>query len=402
MNHFLRLAVVLGLITAVGPFAVDMYLPALPSIGAALNAGAAAVQASLIAFFVVFGVCQLLYGPLADIFGRKLPIYGGLVLFAIGSVGCALAPDIETLIAFRVVQAFGSCAGMVIPRAIVRDLHTGYEATRLMSMLLLVMSVSPILAPLFGSGVIAVIGWRGVFWSLTVAAVVALGLAVFALEETRPREARQGSTWGGAFRAYGYLLEDRSFVGLSMVGAFGLSAFFAYLGSAPFVLQRHYGLSPTEFSICFSLNAASFFGFSQFTGTLTRRFGLPRVIRAAVAGMALTMTVLAVFVLSGFESLPVMIVGLFIGYGFLGLVLPTAGVLSLENHGAIAGTASALGGAIGMMVGAVIMAVGGYFAEGGAKPMIAMIALCAILAWATTVVTLRKPPQIDRLSRATR
>src|SRR5262249_25523700 len=151
------------------------------------------------------------------------------------------------------------------------------------------------------------------------------------------------------------------FVGLSMVSAFGLSAFFAYLGSAPFVLQNHYGLSAAEFSICFSLNAASFFGFSQFTGTLTRRFGLPPVIRAAVAGMALTMTILAALVLSGFESLPVMIIGLFIGYGFLGLVLPTCGVLSLENHGAIAGTASALGGAIGMMVGAVIMALSGLF-----------------------------------------
>ena len=141
MNHYLRLAVVLGLITAVGPFAVDMYLPALPTIGASLNASTAGVQASLMSFFIVFGVCQLFYGPLADIFGRKLPIYGGLVLFTIGSIGCALSPDIETLIAFRVVQAFGSCAGMVVPRAIVRDLHTGHEATRLMSMLLLVMSV---------------------------------------------------------------------------------------------------------------------------------------------------------------------------------------------------------------------------------------------------------------------
>src|SRR3954469_6886313 len=219
MNGFLRLAFVLGFITAVGPFAIDMYLPALPSIGGSLGASTVAVQASLMAFFVVFGVCQLFYGPLADILGRKLPIYGGLILFAIGSVGCALANDIETLIAFRVLQAFGSCAGMVIPRAIVRDLHTGHEATRIMSMLLLVMSVSPILAPLTGSMVIAVIGWRGVFWALTVAALIAIGLAVFALEETRPPKARKGSTWGSAFRAYGLLLKDRSFIGLSMVGA---------------------------------------------------------------------------------------------------------------------------------------------------------------------------------------
>jgi DHA1 family bicyclomycin/chloramphenicol resistance-like MFS transporter len=270
-----------------------------------------------------------------------------------------------------------------------------------MSMLLLVMSVSPIMAPLFGSGVIAVIGWRGVFWALTVAALIAIGLALFALEETRPQEARRGSSWGGAFRAYGRLMKDKSFIGLSMVGAFGLSAFFVYLGNSPFVLKEQYGLSEWQFSLCFSLNAASFFGVSQLTGFMTKRYGLAPVVRVSVAGMAIAMTILAAVMLSGFDTLPVMIVGLFIGYGFLGLVLPTAGVLSLEHHGSIAGAASALGGALGMMTGAVIMALSGLFAQAGSKPMVAMIALCAVLACATTFVTLRKP-QSDGLARATR
>jgi len=368
-----------------------MYLPALPSIGGSLGASTAAVQASLMVFFVVFGVCQLFYGPLADIVGRKLPIYGGLVLFAIGSVGCALANDIQTLIAFRVLQAFGSCAGMVVPRAIVRDLYTGHEATRLMSMLLLVLSTSPILAPLFGSGIIAVIGWRGLFWALTAAALIALALAAFALEETRPHEARQGSSWGGAFRACGLLLKDKTFMALTAVGGFGISTFFAYLSSAPFVLINHYGLTPTEFSLCFALNAASFFGFSQLTGTLTKRYGLPAVIRIAVLGMMAAMVTLAVLVFAGFSSLPVMMAGLFIGYGFLGLVLPTSAVLSLENHGAVAGTASALQGALQMITGAVVMAISGLFAEGGAAPMITTIALCAVVACATAFAILRKP-----------
>ncbi len=401
MNPFLRLAVVLGFITAVGPFAIDMYLPALPSIGGNLGASTFAVQASLMAFFVVFGACQLFYGPLADIVGRKLPIYGGLVLFAIGSVGCALSNDIATLIAFRVLQAFGSCAGMVVPRAIVRDLYTGHDATRLMSLLLLVLSTSPILAPLFGSGVIAVIGWRGLFWALTVAALIALALAAFVLEETRPIEARRGSSWSGAFRSYGHLLRDRSFIGLTMVGGFGLSAFLAYLGASSYVLQNHYGLTTFQFSLCFSLNAASFFGFSQLTGTLTKRYGLPPVMRFSVTGMALVMVVVAALVLSGFDTLPVLIVGLFIGYGFLGLVLPTSAVLSLENHGAVAGTASALSGCLQMLTGAAVMALGGLFADRGAAPMIALIALCAVLAWATMMVILKKP-QPDSLARAIR
>jgi DHA1 family bicyclomycin/chloramphenicol resistance-like MFS transporter len=283
MSHFLRLAVALGLITAVGPFAIDMYLPARPSIGANLGAGADAVQATLMAYFIVIGVCQLVYGPLADMVGRKLPLYGGLTLFVVGSIGCALSPDVQTLIAFRVVQALGACAGMVIPRAVVRDLHTGHEATKLMSMLMLVMSVSPILAPTIGSFVIAAFGWRGVFWSLTLAAAVAFFLVAFVLEETRPPEARRGSSWGGAFRSYGRLLKDRRFIGLTMVSGFGISSFFAYLGSASFVLQDHYGLTPNQFALCFSLNAASFFGFSQLTGRMTKRFGLPTVIRP-VAG----------------------------------------------------------------------------------------------------------------------
>jgi DHA1 family bicyclomycin/chloramphenicol resistance-like MFS transporter len=400
MSHFLRLAVALGLITAVGPFAIDMYLPALPSIGANLGAGAHAVQATLMAFFVVFGVCQLFYGPLADIVGRKLPLYGGLALFLAGSIGCALAPDVETLIAFRVVQALGACAGMVIPRAVVRDLHTGHEATRLMSMLMLVMSVSPILAPSIGSFVIAAFGWRGVFWALTLAAAVALALVTFALEETRPSEARRGSSWRGAFRSYGRLLKDLPFIGLTMVGGFGISSFFAYLGSASFVLQDHYGLTPNQFSLCFSLNAASFFGFSQLTGMLTRRFGLPSVIRAASSGFALAMAVTGGLVLAGFDHLPVMIVGLFIGYGFLGLVLPTASVLALDNHGPIAGTASALSGAISMIAGAVIMALGGLFADGTAQPMVATIAVSAILAWGTALVVLRRQPRAAAVEAA--
>jgi DHA1 family bicyclomycin/chloramphenicol resistance-like MFS transporter len=226
-----------------------------------------------------------------------------------------------------------------------------------------------------------------------VAAAVALGLTIFALEETRPRETRLGSSWIGAFRSYGHLLTDRSFIGLTMVGGFGIASFFAYLGSAPFVLIDHYGLTRNEFSLCFSLNAASFFGFSQLTGMLTKRFGLPPVIRVASAGMAVTMAITAGLVLAGMDSLPVMIAGLFIGYGFLGLVLPTSAVLSLENHGAVAGTASALSGALQMIAGAAIMALGGLFGNDTARPMIATIAVAAILAWATAVASVRRSPR---------
>jgi multidrug resistance protein len=177
---------VLDLITAVGPFAIDMYLPALPSMGRSLNASPPAVQMSLMAYFIAVGLCQLFYGPLSDIVGRKRPIYAGMTLFALGSIGCAVAPNIHVLIGFRVLRGFGACAGMTIPRAIVRDTRAGHEATRIMSLLMLIVSISPILAPLTGSFIIGAFGWRSVFGVLTGAATVGMLLATTQLTETRP------------------------------------------------------------------------------------------------------------------------------------------------------------------------------------------------------------------------
>lgn len=388
-RRFLQLAIVLGLITAVGPFAIDMYLPALPSIGGAMNATSGQVQLSLMVFFVTLGVCQLVYGPIADIFGRKLPIYVGLAIFTAGSVGCAFAPDIHVLIGFRVVQALGACAGMVVPRAVVRDLYTGHDATRLMSLLMLVVSVSPILAPLTGSIIIAAFGWRGVFWALTVAGGIALLLAATQLQETREAHHRADSSWGSAFAGYRRLLADPQFLGLTLIGAFGVSSFFVYLANASFVIINHYGLSPTMFSLCFALNAAAFFGVSQFTARLTAKYGLPRVIRVSVAGFALSMAVLAVLFIAGADSLPLMMLFLFIGYGFLGLVMPTSAVLSLENHGAIAGTASALMGALQFVVGAAVMALSGLVTNGAPRPMVICIAAAAVIAFVIAQLTVR-------------
>ena len=386
-----HLALLLGLITAVGPFAIDIYLPALPTLGASLHASPARVQMSLTVFFVIVGVCQLFYGPVSDVFGRKPPIYAGLVIFAVASVGCALAPTIETLIAFRALQAFGACAGMVIPRAIVRDLYTGHEAAKLMSLLMLVMSVSPILAPLAGSLVISLWSWREVFAVLAVLALACLVMTIVQLPETHPAERRVGKTLGSAFSSYGALLRDPVFIGLSVVCGFGLATFFVFIGSAPFVYIEHYGLTPTQFSLAFALNAASFFAMSQLTARLSARFGLAPLILWSVAAVAAVMAVLAVTTL-WVDSLALTMALLFIGFGFLGLLLPAAGVLSLEDHGAVAGSASALLGAIQMIIGALSMTLIGVFADHTPAPMLIGIALCAIAAMFTTVWTLRRLP----------
>jgi len=391
--NFYRIAVVLGLLTAVGPFAIDMYLPALPSIGEDLNAGTVSVQMSLLVFFLSMGLAQIIVGPISDMIGRKAPLYIGLVLFIVGSIGSALAGSIEVLIAFRFLQGLGASAGMVVPRAVVRDLHTGTEAARLMSLLMLVFSISPILAPLTGSVVIESFGWRAVFWSVTIAAVLAVVLLATSLKETRPVEERRGSSLRSALGGYRFLMGDRNFLGLSFIGGFGISSFFVYLSSSSFVLIDHYGLSPTLYSVFFSINAVAFFAMSQLTGTLTERFGLRRVVRAAVVSYATVMVALLATMAAGIQSLWVLASFLFVGYGFLGLVIPTTSVLAMDDHGSIAGTASALMGTLHFAIGAAAMAVSGLFFDGTPLPMVTSIAACAVIALALTQVTLGRAPQ---------
>lgn len=386
------MALVLGLLSAIGPFAIDMYLPALPDIGRSLGAEVGAVQLTLTAFFLSIGLGQLLYGPVSDMVGRKPPLYAGLALFTLASIGCALATDIHTLVALRFLQGLGAAAGMAIPRAIVRDLHTGAEAARLMSLLMLVFSVSPILAPLAGSGVIALTGWRGVFWVVALAAVAGMLMVRGGLAETRSEAERVDSSLGSALRAYGVLLRDRHYLGLVLIGAFAMAGFFVYLAGSPFVLINHYGLSPTQYSLAFGLNAAAFIGSAQLTGPLGRRFGLARLAKGAVTACGLVMATLLAYYLGGGDRLLVLVSLYFVASAFMGLVIPTVSVLALEAHGSIAGTASALMGTLQMLCGAVAMGIVGLFANGQPLPMVAGMASGALTALALTWLTLRHRP----------
>ncbi len=388
-HNFLRLALVLGLLSAIGPFAIDMYLPSLPAIGRALNADMHAVQLSLTVFFLSFALSQVLYGPASDIFGRKPPLYAGIALFVAGSIGCALARDIGTLLAFRFVQGLGGGAPNVITRAVVRDLHTGAEATRLMSLLMLVFSVSPILAPLAGSFIVEAGGWAMVFWAVALIGVAGLALTAFALEETRPPAERTDSDLASTWRAFVLLARDPHFMGMTGVASLGVAAFFVYLSNSSFVLINQYGLTPRQYGLAFAVNAASFIGVSQLTGRLTKRHGLPRVVRVSVAGFALSMVAGAALHVAGSNGLATMIVMLMIGFGFLGLVIPTTSVMALDHHGDIAGAASALMGTIQMVAGALVIALMGLVTGGGSRPMLVGIAVVALLTWLLAWISLR-------------
>jgi MFS transporter, DHA1 family, multidrug resistance protein len=400
-TSFARKAIVLGLLAAVGPFAIDMYLPALPTIAADLRAshGAAQMtqltQMTLMVYFIAFGVCQIVYGPVSDAVGRKPPLFVGLSIFAFGSIGCSFAPSIEWLIAFRFLQGMGASSVMVIPRAIVRDLHTGTEATRLMSLMMLVFSVSPILAPLVGSALIVPFGWRAVFVAVAITSVFSMLLVRFFLEETRPPEKRVPLNVPNLLNGFARLLRHRNFMGLTFIAGFGMSSFFTFLANSSFVYIDHFGLTPTQFSMAFAVNAVSFIGASQFAATLGKRFGMTRVVMRAVTGFAFFAVVLFALTLAGVDRLWVIIALLFCTNACLGLVIPSIMVLALEEHGPIAGLASALGGMLQMLTGGAMMAISSFFFDGTALPMVTTIAVCAVVAFSLSLLILR-----DRRPRA--
>ena len=393
MSSYIRNAIVLGLLSAVGPFAIDMYLPALPAIAADLHASTLATQMTLMAFFVAFGLCQIVYGPVSDMVGRKPPLYIGLTLFTVGSVGCGLAPSIETLVAARFVQGLGAASVMVIPRAIIRDMHTGLEATRLMSLIMLVISVSPILAPLVGSALIVPFGWRAVFAAVTVVALLSLALLAFVQDETHPAENRMRLRIGAVLAGFGQLMRDPRFLALTFVGGFGMASFFAFIANASFVYIDHFGLTPTQFSLLFAINAVGFIGASQFATTLGTRFGMAQVVTGALILYAAFALILLAVTLAGVDRLAVLVVLLFLAFANLGLVIPTTMVLALDDHGPIAGLASALGGTLQMITGGAMIAVSGLFFDGTARPMVGAIAICAVAALLLALAT-PKPKEV--------
>ena len=394
-SSFLRNAVVLGLISAIGPFAIDMYLPALPTIADNLHASTAATQMTLMAFFIAFGLCQIVYGPVSDMAGRKAPLYFGLVVYALGSAGCALAPSIGWLIAFRALQGVGAASVMVIPRAIIRDLHTGIEGARLMALMMLVISVSPILAPVTGSALIVPFGWRAVFLAVTIAAALALVLLATMLPETLQRENRVRLEWASLASGFATLFRDPRFLGLTFIGGLGMASFFTFLASASFIYIDHYGLGPTAFSIAFSLNAIGFIGSSQLAAWLGGRFGLTRLVTVSVAGYAAVLGLLLAVTLIGVDSLPVLMAFLLVGFSFMGLVIPTTMVMALDEHGPIAGMAAALGGTLQMLVGGAMIVVASAVFNGTVLPMVALMTACAWGALALAVLTLRRKAAAD-------
>lgn len=394
MTHpvsLMRYSLILGLVAAVGPFAIDMYLPAMPVIGKELATSMQAVQWTIVAYFMAFGLAQLIYGPWADQAGRKPPVYAGLALFILGTVICAMAPTIEVLIFGRFVQGVGGAANMVVLRAVIRDLATGADATRMMSTIMIVIAISPLLAPLSGAGLLAFGSWRLIFWALLLAAALSFFLIYFMMEETLKPDQRQVFDLASTRRGVAVLLRDRGFMSMTFLAGFAFASFFVFIASASFVYTGQFGLTPTQFSFAFAINAFGFFGASQFAAPLGQRLGQIRMIGLATTGFAVATCALFAVGLAGYASLYVTVIGLFLGNMFLGVVLPVAQVLALEEQGEHAGLASSLGGTMQMVAAGVLVAAAGPFLDGTVVPMLAAIALCGVLAF---LLSLMMPRQV--------
>ncbi|MGL4237248.1 MFS transporter, partial [Tabrizicola sp.] len=306
----------------------------------------------------------------------------GLALFIGGTVLCALAPNIELLILGRLIQGFGGAANMVVLRAVIRDLATGHSATRMMSTIMIVIAVSPLLAPLSGSALLAFGSWRLIFWALLVAAALSFVLIHYALPETLTDANRQKFDAATMRAGIASLLMDRPFMVMTFLAGFAFASFFVFIASASFVYTGQFGLTTTQFSLAFAVNAIGFFAASQFSSNLAQRLGTLRMIYLATTGFAVSTFAGFGLGLAGLATLPVTMAALFIGNVFLGVILPTAQVQALEDHGSNAGLASSLGGTMQMVAAGVLVAAAGPFLDGTVVPMQGAIAVCGFLALA--------------------
>jgi DHA1 family bicyclomycin/chloramphenicol resistance-like MFS transporter len=385
----LRLALVLGGLSAFGPLTIDMYLPALPRMADALDTSAATVQLTLSAFMVGLALGQLVVGPLSDAWGRRRPLVAGLVVYVVGSLACAFAPTVELLVAARVVEAFGAAAGIVIARAVVRDLFSGTAMTKFFSLMMLVNGLAPVLAPVVGAQLLRATSWRGVFVVLTCFGVLLLVAVTMALPDTLPPARRTTGRLGANLRTYRGLLGDRSFMAYAVSSGLMFAAMFAYISGSTFVLQDVHGLSPQQFSLVFGVNSLGIIALGQLNGVLVGRVAERTLLQVGLVVAALGgVVVLVVTVL----DLPLwtLLVGLFLVVPNVGLVSPNATSLALADHGATAGSASALLGLMQFVFGGLAAPLVGIAGAGTAVPM--GIVMCTSTALALVVFAVLARP----------
>jgi MFS transporter, DHA1 family, multidrug resistance protein len=375
------LILILGLLSAIGPFSIDMYLPGFPQIAAALGTTVARVTLSLSSFFIGISVGQFLYGPLLDRYGRKKPLYAGISLYFIASVGCALARSVEILIVLRLFQALGACAGLVASRAMVRDLFHVSQNARVFSLLMLVVGVSPIIAPTLGGYLTDFFNWRYIFYVLAAIAAIILVAVHFFLPESRKPDPQYSLKPGPIVQSFLGVIREPQFYTYALTGAIASAGLYAYIAGSPYVFMELYHVSEQQYGWIFALVALGLIGSSQLNSVLLRTFKSEQIIRVALGLQVLTAIVLFVGYLLGVLGLFSTIFFIFLFLCCQGCIFPNSSALSLAPFSRNAGTASALMGGIQMSIGALTSATVSFLNNHTALPMTGVMAACALVSF---------------------
>lgn len=371
----------MGALSALGPLAIDLYLPSFPFIAEGLSTSQGNVERTLASYLFGLSLAQLAYGPLADRYGRRPPLIFGLVLFTIASVACALTSDIEHLTAWRVVQAFGGAAGMVIPRAVIRDQLDTLEASKALSLLILIMGVTPILGPVLGGQILPFVGWRGIFALMAISGLLLLIASWRHMKESLVTEKRvplKVKTIAGNYRG---LMGDRHFIFYALSGSFGSAGLFTYISGAPRVLMDVYDVGPDYFGILFGINAAALIAMSQLSARLLNRHSPEKLLGRAQMVVVVIAIIGVILTLAGALNLTLFmlcLIGFMAGQGF---VFPNAGALAMGKQGHRLGVASALMGTLQMLCGTLAGLAVSMWQSDTALPMTTLLGLCAVLSW---------------------
>ena len=384
----LKTILILGALSAFGPLAIDFYLPGFPAMATAFATDETQIQLTLAVYFLGLSIGQLIYGPIADRYGRRIPLLVGVGLFTLASLGCALAPSLEWLIGARFVQALGGCAGMVLSRAIVSDKCDAVGAAKVFSQLMLVMGLAPILAPMLGGLLVNLYGWQSIFIVLTVFSALAALAVALGLPESLPDNVPR-QPLSGALRQYGRLLKDREFLGHALTGGIAMAGMFAYIAGSPFVFIKLYDVPAEHYGWLFGSNAAGFILVAQINARLLANRGPAFLLARTIwIYLAAGVVLLAVSALHTQQLWPLLI-PLFVCIASLGCIIPNASACAMSGQGARAGSASAMLGCLQFSVAAGAASLVGVLHNGTAMPMAMVITLCGVLAVILAVATRR-------------
>ncbi|AHF14125.1 multidrug transporter [Niabella soli DSM 19437] len=374
------LIAILGLLTAIGPFSIDMYLPGFPAMAKDLHTSINTIAYSLSSFFIGLCVGQLISGPLLDRYGRKRPLIIGLVLYIAASIGCVLVHTSDALIALRFVQALGCCVSLVAPRAITRDVFPLEDNAKVLSLLILLLGVSPILAPTFGSYVVAFYKWQDVFIILALIAAITLAAVVFLFKESRPPDTSVSLKPRPILNAFGGVLKNPQFFTYAFVGGVSFAGLFAYLSGSPFLFMEYFGVSKTAYGAIFAIIAAGLIGSSQLNAVLLKKYSSEQLVTASILLQTIIGFVLLAGITTGILGLYGTIAVIFLLFCTLGISSPNTAALSILPFSKEAGSASALLGALQMGLGALAAALTGVFENRTPTPIAIIIAASGLLA----------------------